>query len=920
MAAAAAQLSDEELFFELRRLGFSPGPVTESTRPVYLKKLKKLREEERTGGARGVAAPTKTRNSNNNNPGAGGGGGGGFLGVRLANTNLSPLAGTAGGGRARAAPAAAAGGNKVVLGFSSDESDVEANPRGQAGAAGSRRERSSASRRDPRPATGAFGAAGLKNSALAEAPPRRKPNAWWGATPRRPTATAGLWEQTEGGRESGGGGGAEDDDAEAKEEGEEEPPRERCKARAVNGNRFLGGGGGGGPIRREKYSDSEEDEETPVTGAKPQGSKEEALARHCLAKKSLSKSIAPFAAHKCAAGGGGLMETGHGPALGGGGGLCLDARLAAATGRGKNLEEEEEEVSVARRDGDYLDSSPLYPRYRSSSSKKAHQLVLPPPLTDLDPSKMTDSLGGHRKPANNHVLPGAVGGYSTEPRIYTAANSLSPGATASTSTRINHSNHTGSNHNYLKNTYKQKLSEPEEDLLQQFKREEISTTGGFSAHYLSMFLLTAACLFFLILGLTYLRMRGSGVAEHVGIDNKDQVPLLEMKGNETILMNSLYILHEKLAQIAGDHECGNSVNNGLSVQEAASYLKSLGPEYENILNDSLQWILNSGEDVGIKCVGRSLDEESIANISDVKYLVSTRPQMSFTCRFRRAFITVTCRSVFLLLGVGMVWAVLRYMKYRWSKEEEQTRQMYDMVVKIIDVLRTHSEACQENKDLQPYMPIPHVRDSLIPPEDRKKMKKVWNRAVDFLAANESRVRTETQRIGGADFLVWRWVQPSASCDKKLVIPSKVWQGQAFHLDRRNSPPNSLTPCLKIRNMFDPVMEIGDHWHLAIQEAILEKCSDNEGIVHIAVDKNSREGCVYVKCLSPEYAGKAFKALHGSWFDGKLVTVKYLRLDRYHHRFPQAISCNIPLKPSSTHMNSMSHLRLRTGTTNSQGNS
>lgn len=35
-------------------------------------------------------------------------------------------------------------------------------------------------------------------------------------------------------------------------------------------------------------------------------------------------------------------------------------------------------------------------------------------------------------------------------------------------------------------------------------------------------------------------------------------------------------------------------------------------------------------------------------------------------------------------------------------------------------------------------------------------------------------------------------------------------------------------------------EIGDHWHLAIQEAILEKCSDNDGIVHIAVDRNSRE--------------------------------------------------------------------------------
>ncbi|XP_009575403.1 PREDICTED: inner nuclear membrane protein Man1 [Fulmarus glacialis] len=372
--------------------------------------------------------------------------------------------------------------------------------------------------------------------------------------------------------------------------------------------------------------------------------------------------------------------------------------------------------------------------------------------------------------------------------------------------------------------------------------------------------------------------------------------------------------------LPGEHECGSSIQRNLTVQEAAAYLKNLDPEYESVLNTALQWVLNSGEDVGIKCLSNDPNEMDVTNVTDVKYLESTSPKMSFRCRFRRAFVNVTHRLSILLLGIAMVWGVLHYMKYRWAKEEEETRQMYDMVVKIIDVLRSHSEACSENKDLQPYMPILHVRDSLIPPQDRRKMKKVWNRAVEFLAANESRVRTETRRIGGAEFLVWKWMQPSAACDKILVIPSKVWQGQAFHLDRRNSPPNSLTPCLKIRNMFDPVMEIGDHWHLAIQEAILEKCSDNDGIVHIAVDKNSREGCVYVKCLSPEYAGKAFKALHGSWFDGKLVTVKYLRLDRYHHRFPQALTCNTPLKPSNKHMNSMSHLRLRTGTTNSQGSS
>uniref|UniRef100_A0A8C8S7H9 Inner nuclear membrane protein Man1 n=1 Tax=Pelusios castaneus TaxID=367368 RepID=A0A8C8S7H9_9SAUR len=881
--AAAAQLTDEELFLELRRFGFSPGPVTESTRPVYLKKLKKLREDERAG-ARGGA--NKTRNSNNNNTGAGAAPGGG---LRLAGTDPPYLPG--GGTRSRE--------SKVLLGFSSDESDVEAGPRSQAGAGGScsRRERASPPARGLKPA-GPQRACRERNSSPPEAA-KGKPSAWWGAVARRPAA-AGAQAQAV--RELGDGEEEEWDDR------EEQRP---WKSRTVNGNKPPSVGG------RAEYSDSEEEGE----GAQQHGLQEEPAARQHRARRSLSRSTPPFPASKCVAAGAGMMETGQQRAGGGGGAGVITMNDRAEAAAAESLDRgRKEEAAVARGEGcENLDSSP---RYRSSSSKNPPPLLVQPQPTDTDSRKVTDCLGTVRKAANNHVLSGAAGGFNIEPRIYSATNSLPLGAATPSSLRINHSNHTVPNHTYLKHTYKQNLSEPEEELLQQFKREEVSTTGSFSAHYLSMFLLTAACLFFLILGLTYLRMRGSGVAEdgEVNLKNPFSEHLEDIKANEkSLMMNSLYKLHDRLAQVAGDHDCGSSVQRNLSVQETAAYLKSLGPEYEKVLTTVLQWIMSSRDDVGIKCIGNDPSEE-LNNVTDVKYLESTRPQMSFRCRFRRAFITVTHRLSILLLGIGMVWGVLHYMKYRWMKEEEETRQMYDMVVKIIDVLRSHNEACQENKDLQPYMPIPHVCDSLIPPQDRKKMKKVWNRAVDFLAANESRVRAETRRIGGADFLVWRWIQPSAACDKILVIPSKVWQGQAFHLDRRNSPPNSLTPCLKIRNMFDPVMEIGDHWHLAIQEAILEKCSDNDGIVHIAVDKSSREGCVYVKCLSPEYAGKAFKALHGSWFDGKLVTVKYLRLDRYHHRFPQALTCNTPLKPSNKHMNSMSHLRLRTGTTNSQGSS
>lgn len=81
-------------------------------------------------------------------------------------------------------------------------------------------------------------------------------------------------------------------------------------------------------------------------------------------------------------------------------------------------------------------------------------------------------------------------------------------SSVSQSYRGNHSNHSALNHSHSP-VARRRLG-PEEELLQQFKREgEAVSSGNFSAHYLSMFLLTAACLFFLMLGLMYLRMRGS---------------------------------------------------------------------------------------------------------------------------------------------------------------------------------------------------------------------------------------------------------------------------------------------------------------------------------------------------------------------------------------------------------------------------
>ena len=52
---------------------------------------------------------------------------------------------------------------------------------------------------------------------------------------------------------------------------------------------------------------------------------------------------------------------------------------------------------------------------------------------------------------------------------------------------------------------------------------------------------------------------------------------------------------------------------------------------------------------------------------------------------------------------------------------------------------------------------------------RKEMAKIWQKAVDFVNASDSRIRMETQQIAGEDFEVWRWIGVCTPKAKKQKI-------------------------------------------------------------------------------------------------------------------------------------------------------
>jgi len=95
-----------------------------------------------------------------------------------------------------------------------------------------------------------------------------------------------------------------------------------------------------------------------------------------------------------------------------------------------------------------------------------------------------------------------------------------------------------------------------------------------------------------------------------------------------------------------------------------------------------------------------------------------------------------------------------------------------------------------------------------------------------------------------------------------------------------------TPCLVLKNMFDPQTEDDPEFDEEIKDDVVGECEKFGKVQHIFVDKSSL-GFVFLKMDSHQSALKVAKSLHGRWFAKKMISAELLSASAYKSKFPNS---------------------------------
>mmetsp|Transcript_44573 Transcript_44573/g.113909 ORF Transcript_44573/g.113909 Transcript_44573/m.113909 type:complete len:567 (+) Transcript_44573:139-1839(+) len=132
------------------------------------------------------------------------------------------------------------------------------------------------------------------------------------------------------------------------------------------------------------------------------------------------------------------------------------------------------------------------------------------------------------------------------------------------------------------------------------------------------------------------------------------------------------------------------------------------------------------------------------------------------------------------------------------------------------------------------------------------------------------------RLSGANNMPGGGTAPSMAPPQPAMpaAPAAAPTHPLAHVQGMLGPASPIpTPCLLLKNMFDPETETEPDWHIEIGEDVKEECTKFGPVLHHHVDKESK-GFVYLKFGTLQGAQQAKATLHGRWFAGREVYAEF----------------------------------------------
>jgi len=209
-------------------------------------------------------------------------------------------------------------------------------------------------------------------------------------------------------------------------------------------------------------------------------------------------------------------------------------------------------------------------------------------------------------------------------------------------------------------------------------------------------------------------------------------------------------LLDALSTRAADYDCGYQSNTrSMGRAEILQLLddgvlitaEKKAAEYLPLIAD----MCSKNDHWGIQVYGSSRDKDFA--------LESVLARKSIWCRITDSARYIFSIIILAVLFVGAGCALFVFVRLRRSAADAERQEVLELVEKIIDILQQNAAAASEEtaagqQSVPPYLAILHVRDALIPLHLRRAKRRVWEQAVTFLSAHESRVRVENQQISG----------------------------------------------------------------------------------------------------------------------------------------------------------------------------